>query len=134
MKTGNRIMPNNLPTANSGSQNSPNVSLRAVLLSLFITIPNSYWLMINWGSQWLWHRSEFSHRHDCLFQCHFCSPHFNGSKPIPPNDSEKCQFHRCRIDGDLSTGIHRFLHCWTRYAPNLVATARIPDLVRKSRE
>ena len=26
-----------------------NVSLRAVLLALLITIPNSYWLMINWG-------------------------------------------------------------------------------------
>ena len=27
-----------------------NVSFRAVLLALLITIPNSYWLMINWGT------------------------------------------------------------------------------------
>ena len=42
-------MANNLRSAGLGSQTSPNVSLRAVLLALLITIPNSYWLMINWG-------------------------------------------------------------------------------------
>ena len=43
-------MPNNFRSASFGnSQASPKVSLRAVLLALLITIPNSYWLMINWG-------------------------------------------------------------------------------------
>ena len=42
-------MANNFSRASFGLQASPKVSLRAVLLSLLITIPNSYWLMINWG-------------------------------------------------------------------------------------
>ena len=42
-------MSNNFRRASFGSQATPKVSLRAVILSLLITIPNSYWLMINWG-------------------------------------------------------------------------------------
>ena len=42
-------MSNNFRRANFSSHATPKVSLRAVLLALLITIPNSYWLMINWG-------------------------------------------------------------------------------------
>ena len=107
-----------------------NVSFRAVLLALLITIPNSYWLMINWGTSGYSTGSEFP---DCLhrlLQRYLCCAHLDGGQPFAPNNPEKCQPHRCRVDGGLSTRIHRLLHRWTRHTPDTVAPAHLSHLVR----
>ena len=111
-----------------------NVSLRAVLLALLITIPNSYWLMINWGPSGYGTGQSFPTVSTVYFNVIFVVLVLMALNPLLRTIRKSASLTDAELMVVYLPRIHRILHRRTRHAPNIVAPTHLPYLVCKSRE
>ena len=111
-----------------------NVSLRAVLLALLITIPNSYWLMINWGPSGYGTGQSFPTVSTIYFNVIFVVLILMALNPLLRAIRKRASLTDAELMVVYLLVSIASLHRWTRYTPDIVAPAHLPHLVRKSRE
>ena len=111
-----------------------NVSLRAVLLALLITIPNSYWLMINWGPSGYGTGQSFPTVSTVYFNVIFVVLILMAVNPLLRTIRKNASL----TDAELMV-VYLLVSiassiAGTRHASDIMAPTYLPYLVRKPRE
>ena len=122
-------MLNNFPKARFGSQASPKVSLRAVILSLLITIPNAYWLMINWGPSGYSTGQSFPTVSTVYFNVIFIVLILMALNPLLRSIRKSSSFTDAELMVVYLLVSIALLHRRTRHTSDIVAPAYLSDLV-----